>query len=251
MSGTFFFFFQEMPCFRNATKEICFNPVSFKRACGHIWTTTCGEISSGKESVCVEQEEKCLPCGHKVRVKCCQPLEEIVCNEPDEQVLGCRHTVPTKCGVSLEKRLLLSCNKEIERRLPCGHDCIVKCGSKEAEKPLTSLFCRYTPFNRSLNVRLILVVCFLRSIIEKKIPQCGHTIQIECGKSLSKNDCTSLCEKTLDCGHRCLLPCREPCSTKSCQQEVEFEDIELPCGHLFRAECRLRYAGKLVLALKC
>lgn len=133
-----------MPCFRNPAKEICFKPVSSKRACGHIWATTCGEMSSVVESnVCNEKKEKYLPCGHKVRVKCSQPLEEIICNEPDVQVLGCRHSVATKCGVPLEKRLLLPCTKELARRLPCGHDCIVKCGSKEAEKPVANLFCRY------------------------------------------------------------------------------------------------------------
>lgn len=143
-----FFFKQEMPCFRNPAKEICFAPVSLKRDCGHTWTTTCGELSSVGESVCTERKEKRLPCGHKIRIRCSEPIEKIICNEPYEQVLGCRHSVPTKCGVPLEKRLQLPCTIEVTRKLPCGHDSVVKCGSKDAEKPITSVFCRYNTLTK-------------------------------------------------------------------------------------------------------
>ena len=87
-------------------------------------------------------------------------------------------------------------------------------------------------------------------MVEKKIPKCGHKVKAECGKKLSKNDCISMCEKTLDCGHPCPLPCREPCTTNSCQQEVELESAYLPCGHSLKGKCCLRYAGNSAAILQ-
>ena len=76
------------------------------------------------------------------RVECSTPTDTVFCTVKTEHVLGCRHSVPTKCGVSLEKRLMLTCPVEEMKVLPCGHPCYLKCGSKEASKPLNSIFCR-------------------------------------------------------------------------------------------------------------
>ena len=95
----------------------------------------------------------------------------------------------------------------------------------------------------SLNYLIFNWISTNRVMVEKKIPKCGHKVKAECGKKLSKNDCISMCEKTLDCGHPCPLPCREPCTTNSCQQEVELESAYLPCGHSLKGKCCLRYAG--------
>ena len=136
------FLVQDMPCFRDTVKEICFTPVSLERTCGHIWKTTCGEVSLLNEISCSSIVEKRLPCGHLTRVKCSDPTDQIFCTVRTEHLLGCRHSVPTQCGVPLEKRLKLTCTVEEMKILPCGHSCRFKCGSKEANKPLNSIFCR-------------------------------------------------------------------------------------------------------------
>jgi hypothetical protein len=136
------FFMQDLPCFRETEKEICFAPMSMQRSCGHLWITTCGELSSSNDIPCCTVVEKRLPCGHLARVKCSVQTDKVVCTVNTEHVLGCRHTIPTICGDSLEKRLKLTCSVEEIKVLPCGHTCHLKCGSKEASKPLNSIFCR-------------------------------------------------------------------------------------------------------------
>jgi hypothetical protein len=57
-------------------------------------------------------------------------------------------------------------------------------------------------------------------MVEKTVPECGHRVMFECGKLVSKYDCP---------------------------QEVELEHIKLSCGHSLRGECRLLYAGTILL----
>ena len=82
----------------------------------------------------------------------------------------------------------------------------------------------------------------------EKENNCGHKITTECGKNLSKLDCTSICEKMLDCGHQCPLLCQEPCTTEACRHQVELNSINLPCDHPLKGDCNLRYAS-IVFAL--
>ena len=87
-------------------------------------------------------------------------------------------------------------------------------------------------------------MCFsLNRILVEKENICGHKITAECGRNLSKMDCTSMCEQMLDCGHQCPLLCQEPCTTKACKRQVELNSITLACGHPLKGECNLRYAG--------
>ena len=231
-----------MPCFRNAFNEICFEPASLTRACGHVWNTTCGEISTFTNDICREKVNKRLPCGHSTLLECSSSTANVVCSEFIDYSLGCRHTVITKCGLPLEKKLKLICSKEELKKLPCGHTLTVRCGSKEAKKLPIRTFCRYVSQIDIID-SYVTINWTIREQVEKTIPQCKHKIQTECGKKVSRKDCTSMCEKQLKCGHKCLLPCREPCTAESCRREVEFETLHLPCGHPLRGECNLRDAG--------
>lgn len=88
-----------------------------------------------------------------------------------------------------------------------------------------------------------------RVMVEKKIPQCKHAVWAECGKKLSKSDCSSsVCEKKLKCGHSCTLPCREQCHSQVCLKMVELDGISMNCGHPLRGECHLRFAGILIIS---
>ena len=232
-----------MSCYRTPAKENCFEPVSLQRACGHVWKTTCWEVSSVEDSVCRVMTKKQLPCGHWVRGECSGSVEKIVCKEPVEHTLGCRHTVQCLCGDSLEKRLTLTCSVSEMVTLPCGHLYRLQCGSKESEKPLDKIYCRYY-LTKNLQVmkQLIYPIFQNRKLVEKE-NKCGHKITAECGKNLSKKDCTFMCEKMLDCGHQCPLLCQEPCTTEACKHQVELNSITLSCGHPLKGECNLRYAG--------
>ena len=60
-----------------------------------------------------------------------------------KHTLDCRHTVRSVCGDSLEKKLALTCTVSEMVTLPCGHLYRLQCGSKESEKPLDKMYCRY------------------------------------------------------------------------------------------------------------
>ena len=108
-----------------------------------MFKTTCWEASSVEDRVCHVMTKKQLPCGHWVRGECSELIENIVCKEPVEHTLGCRHTVRSVCGDSLEKKIALTCTVSEMVTLPCGHLYRLQCGSKESEKPLDKIYCRY------------------------------------------------------------------------------------------------------------
>ena len=132
-----------MSCNQPPTKEICFEPVSLQRTCGHVWKTTCWEVSSVEDSVCRVMTTKQLPCGHSTSVECSGSIETTVCKELVEHTLGCSHKVQCPCGDSLEKISTLTCPVSDMVTLPCGHLYSLQCGSKESVKPLDKIYCRY------------------------------------------------------------------------------------------------------------
>jgi hypothetical protein len=110
---------------------------------GHLWNGACSDLSTNSEIPCDVRLEKKLSCGHSQLVECSVPIESIFCHVPEEQVLGCRHSVATQCGVPIEKRLKFVCKEEVVKELPCSHSISLPCGSKEANKPLGNIYCRY------------------------------------------------------------------------------------------------------------
>lgn len=130
-------------CYRIPTKENCFEPVSLKRGCGHVWKTTCWEVSSVEDNLCRVMTKKQLSCGHWIIWECSESIDTYLCKEPVEHTLGCRHTLLCLCGDSLEKRLTLTCPVFKMVMLPCDHIYKLHCGSKESVKPLDKIYCRY------------------------------------------------------------------------------------------------------------
>ena len=116
------------------------------------------------------------------------------------------------------------CTKECERLHPCGHRCFKKCMDCSIETFTCKKKINYTH------------------------PACKHEFPVSC--YLLKNpdavlSCEGICEKVLDCGHKCGKFCYENCNqlanhqrregfTTSCKSEVEFI---APCGHTRKRPC--------------
>lgn len=67
--------------------------------------------------------------------------------------------------------------------------------------------------------------------VEKIIPDCGHTVMIECSTEPTLDHCTQMCNRILSCEHKCMQKCAVKCSSKKCEEIVFQKKSLLDCGH--------------------
>lgn len=86
--------------------------------------------------------------------------------------------------------------------------------------------------------------------VEKVIPDCGHTVTIECHSIPTITDCTQICERTLSCGHKCKSLCAKICTSKKCDELVLQKTSTLACGHnKVWVLCCDRYKGNIFMLI--
>ena len=133
------------------------------------------------------------------------------------------------------------CLRMCEARLQCGHACRLLC------HPLESVHAEYRcvepcakPIQGCLEEHLCTKLCWEQCVeeceemVEKELPQCGHTQTMKCRLDAKRMECKERCKKTLDCGHQCQSKCGQPC-TSSCQERVKKSDWS--CGHEVTVAC--------------
>ena len=141
----------------------------------------------------------------------------------------------------LEKAPHGGCLRMCEARLQCGHACRLLC------HPLESVHAQYRcvepcakPIQGCLEEHLCTKLCWEQCVeeceemVEKELPQCGHTQTMKCRLDVKRVECKERCEKTLHCGHQCQSKCGQPC-TSSCQELVKKSDWS--CGHQGTVAC--------------
>lgn len=112
---------------------------------------------------------------------------KIDCVELCEERLSCGHSCPLKCHYSKDRHHeKFRCKKLCAKKCPEGHPCVTnhECSS-QCKKCVT--------------------------IVERKVPKCGHIGKMYCFESLTNYRCREQCGKVLDCGHSCRKKCCEPC----------------------------------------
>jgi hypothetical protein len=109
---------------------------------------------------------------------------------------------------------LIECKDKCKKALDCGHHCLRQC--REDCYPCTQL-------------------------VDKLIPNCGHTAKVPCGRIPVKEDCIEKCSRMLDCGHDCKAKCFEDC-THNCREVAEME--KGTCGHQIKRFCFEKQKGK-------
>uniref|UniRef100_A0AC35GUL3 RZ-type domain-containing protein n=1 Tax=Panagrolaimus sp. PS1159 TaxID=55785 RepID=A0AC35GUL3_9BILA len=162
------------------------------------------------------------------------------CDVPCNGRLECGHQCIKPCHVEDMNHTIQKCLKRCERKcksefqhpcgkgcwepcdcqkiLPCGHPCKERCGS-ECTK-------------------------FCKEIVERQLPECGHTVAMKCGEKITSIKCnTAVIKKWPLCKHSVetfcssnvtALPCPHPCN------------MVLPeCEHLCKGTCGKCRNGRL------
>ena len=144
------------------------------------------------------------------------------CTKPCSYRLTCGHVCSRICHPWDSSHKIYKCQKKCEKILPCNHMCGSNC---------------YKCINAC-------GPCSLK--VDKIIPKCGHTVQVECHKDPATFLCSVQCQKQLNCGHLCQKLCSQPCDTQ-CPVVVE---KTLPCGHSAKVACHKR-VDKVKCSVPC
>ena len=117
------------------------------------------------------------------------------------------------------------CSGNCLKTLECGHDCTKLCYEDCGPCP---------------------------TLVEKKIRECGHYIQVPCYSSHSEFNrahCYNMCTLILKCGHQCKQPCKNiycdlfnPCE--------EYVPAVGTCGHVIARQCSEEKIGSSIKILK-
>ena len=176
---------------------------------------------------CTVETEKTFPCGHKLRISCCD-INKATCRERCSKSLPCGHTCQQQCIDTCQ------CNILTMKTLQWGHKKQMKC-SADPDDSVCDITCSS------------LLVCghqcknncrdpcqtYCTERVVKQVPLCGHDIEVDCGIQMEKIQCSNQCSVILVCGHRCVNKCGASCTSK-CQIKVS---IELDCRHKQNTEC--------------
>ena len=218
--------------------------------------------------------EKCPPC--KIRVKRiipqCSHEQEMFCYE-EPSTIKCQEPCPKSCSEGHPCKLLcyqrcLQCKIRVKRIVPqCSHEQEMYC-YEEASSFVCKMTClklcpnglHKCPLYCGEGCRRCIVIvekimpecghtqimrCYVpvdkhycNVQVDKVIPNCGHIEQMECHTSPSSHKCCHPCEKILTCEHQCKKKCSEYCNTSSC---TELVSAMLQCGHFEMVPCNEKH----------
>ncbi|KAK5985991.1 hypothetical protein GCK32_012651, partial [Trichostrongylus colubriformis] len=209
----------------------CAHPVQILLKCGHSTNVLC---HMSEKAVCHKRCEEILNCGHQCPSTCGKPCD-MVCLEPVTISNDfCNHSWTVVC---CEANISTDCPKRCPKTLSCGHDCQERCG-----QPCTVLCNK--PTRRHLDCgHTINVPCHVDETsrqCEVKVLQdlelCGHSVMVPCHAGTNPSYCPALCDKQLQCGHKCIRKCGECFDAGECRCEAVCSK-SLPCGHQCSKRC--------------
>ncbi|XP_033626042.1 NFX1-type zinc finger-containing protein 1-like [Asterias rubens] len=191
---------------------------------------------------CSRNLQKLMPkCGHVIQVEC-EMFDSVTCTEPCPRSLPCGHPCRKACGDSCSTCIVkvsismpecghviqvqcrwyesITCTEPCPRTLSCGHACKGACGAK------CTTYCTVK--------------------VSKHVTKCGHDVLMDCAKNPDSTP-RHLCEKLLECGHRCSRYCGMSCTRERlddakimrhyeafCKEKCE---RSLPCGNPCPNKC--------------
>ncbi|CAG9770858.1 unnamed protein product [Ceutorhynchus assimilis] len=226
----------KLPCDHEAMKPCSEDPATFLcpfpcdtrvEPCGHPCKRNC-HIRIDPDHL----KYKCTKQCDKPRKGCQQSEDEKhmcnrFCYEDCEKcyvcvrkMKSCGHCYDIPCRDNVED---IICERRCNKKLPCDHPCKSKC------------FEDCGP---------------CQVVVSKTIPDCNHTVKIQCWKKPERQLCHSQkCPRVLKCGHDCKRACKLTC-TENCQEMVDCL-IRAPCGHdVKKIMCHLRNTTDSKILLK-
>lgn len=167
-----------------------------------------------------------LSCGHVLPIECHEIGMKTKCNLKCDKLLFCGHDCLKQCINCLGGDFHRTCIKKCEREQICGHKCIdnacLKC-------KLCKKQCLYACEHSRCN-SLCSDQC--KPCLKQCTWQCSHYKCTKlCNEICNRPKCPHPCKKILDCGHKCLGFCSEPCPEAciGCRPDIFPLDDSNPC----------------------
>ena len=203
---------QNVPCSQDPSNWVCTDRCKVILECGHTCKNPCGNNHTDS---CQDEIIKTWSCGHSAIVKCFKQDGE--CPSPCKQMLECEHECKGTCGSCFRGKLHKSCNKQCRRPLVCEHLCKDKICSN------------CPPCTRRCQNRCVHSSCqkFCGDVCIPCAEPCEwqcehHSCNKICSEPCKRPRCDEPCKKQLECGHRCIGLCGEPCPNvcRVCNKEI-------------------------------
>ncbi|XP_031564674.1 uncharacterized protein LOC116300052 isoform X2 [Actinia tenebrosa] len=178
----------------------CLRPLN---GCGHPCQAPCGKPCN---KPCRYRVRKTLPCDHKLKLKCCDPVQYVRCPFPCTAKLLCGHICTGKCSTCQEKGEHSPCPFPCGRALVCSHRCHERCSD-----PCPPCFreCRgWCPHGKCQgNCSDVCKPCNMPCAYTCIHDKCNNL----CHEMCDREPCNEPCQKVLACGHPCIGLCGESC----------------------------------------
>ena len=193
--------------------------------CGHYQKVSC--CTPPDQAICTEPCSKVLACLHRCSGFCGNDCKLINCQVRLESQLVCGHKQLIPCYLTKYNKLILSCKEKCDSLLECGHPCIGTCGS--------CVSAVHQPCGQLCNRRLVCGhLCQDSCHRPYSCAPCKELCRTRCVHGRCKRACgdeCSYCDRACEwvCpSFRCRQPCSEPCDRNKCFKRCSFR---LECGH--------------------
>ena len=138
----------------------------------------------------------------------------------------CGHMCQARCH-SESMHNVFSCPQPCQRlHEPCKHACQKQtcgenCGVCLAKLNDIQLPCGHLKDNISCYLAQVPAAVYCKTLVQKKVPGCNHTLDIECSMDVTSDRfrCPTPCAQILSCGHNCPGTCGQ-CNTKMAAVEI-------------------------------
>ncbi|XP_021369417.1 NFX1-type zinc finger-containing protein 1-like [Mizuhopecten yessoensis] len=207
---------KKLPCDHEIKMECCKSPSTSTRcqvmvrmsrpACSHKVDIECSKKASIDKKKCNKLTQQQLACGHDCSVECWKSVNQQPCQQKCSATLSCGHKCGGKCRNCSVNMFHEPCKKSCNKILICGHSCnSTKCGSCRSCNSQCKNYCPHRHCTHACGSEC-------RPCHEKCSLKCPHhQCSRLCFEQCDRPRCDRPCPLLLDCQHRCLGFCGDPC----------------------------------------
>ncbi|XP_071151751.1 LOW QUALITY PROTEIN: NFX1-type zinc finger-containing protein 1-like [Mytilus edulis] len=213
---------QQMPCHLDPDSTSCNEQCQAIISCGHRCQKHCTDPCNTEDD-CQELITVDARCRHSVQVACCTKYDP-PCRMECSGILDCGHKCQGTCSDCSQGRLHVPCKKKCNRNLVCGHICKESCNYRCP--PCKQKCDRQCIHGDTCKSRCgdSCIQCIELCKWDCKA-ECPNRFKCEqlCMEPCKRQKCNTLCNRRLDCGHKCSgLFCESSkCICKVCENLTE------------------------------